>query len=124
VQKICLQYARTCWEIVKARKLIAANDKRFDLFVIGGGGRLRTLHEGLTFQDLPGSFVREASRKLQPPRSLRDRLDIQQDYDFLANACGLASSLEWDYYPPHEVSPMAPHPRRKPKLDSDEYYPK
>lgn len=123
VQKICSQYARTCWDIVKGRKLTARNDKRFDLFVIGGGARLRSLHKALCSEGLPGSFVLEKARQLQPPKSLRNGNALQRDYDFLVNACGLASSLDWEYYPPHEVTPMAP-PKQKAKVDLDEYYPK
>lgn len=123
VQKICNQYARTCWDIVKGRKLTSPNDKRFDLFIIGGGARLSALHKALCSQGMPGSFVLEKARQLQPPKSLRSRLAAQSDYDFLVNACGLASSLNWEYYPPHEVQPMDP-PRRKAKIDRDEYYPK
>jgi len=55
---------------------------------------------------------------------LRGRLTIRPDYDFFANACGLASSLSWDYYPPHEVPPMDGGPKTRPKIDPDEYYPK
>jgi hypothetical protein len=72
---------------------------------------------------MPGSFVLEKARQLQAPKSLRNRLAIQNDYDFLVNACGLASSLQWEYYPPHQVPPLEP-PKQKPKIDPDEYYPK
>jgi hypothetical protein len=123
VQKICSQYVRTCWDIVKGQKLTAANDKRFDLFVIGGGGRLRPLHNALRSQKMPGGFLLENARPLRPPKSLRTRLAVESDYDFLVNACGLASSLQWEYYPPHEVPPMAPL-KRKPRIDPDECYPK
>jgi Ethanolamine utilization protein EutJ (predicted chaperonin) len=123
VQKICSQYVRTCWEIVKGQKLTAANDKRFDLFVIGGGGRLHPLHHALRSQKMPGGFLLENARPLRPPKSLRTRLAVESDYDFLVNACGLASSLQWEYYPPHEVPPMAPL-KQKPRIDPDEYYPK
>jgi photosystem II stability/assembly factor-like uncharacterized protein len=123
IGEVCVQYERTCYEIVKCRRLTASNDKRFDLFVIGGGGRLRPLQEALRWHSLPGGFVREGWRQLQPPKRLKDRLAIQADYDFLANACGLASSLSWEYYPPSEVPPMASLPI-KPKPDVEEYYPK
>jgi hypothetical protein len=121
---ICTQYERTCWEILKGHKLIAANDKRFDLFVIGGGGRLRPLQHALRGRPLPGGFIREGWRQLQPPRSLHDGLAIQRDYDLFANACGLASSVSWEYYPPGEVPPMPSPPPPKPKPDIDENYPK
>lgn len=123
INEICIQYERTCYEIVKCHKLTAASDKRFDLFVIGGGGRLRPLQEALRRHSLPHGFVREDWRRLQPPKRLKDRLAIQADYDFLANACGLASSLSWDYYRPSEVPPMASR-QVKPKPDIEEYYPK
>lgn len=123
IGEVCVQYERTCYEIVKCHRLTAASDKRFDLFVIGGGGRLRPLQEALRRHPLPGGFVREGWRQLQPPKMLKDRLAIQVDFDFLAIACGLASSLSWPYYPPSEVPPMAPIPT-KPKPDVDEYYPK
>jgi hypothetical protein len=88
------------------------------------GSRLRALQDALRGQPLPGGFVRAGGRQLQPPRSLKDRLKIQAEYEFLANACGLASSLSWDYYPPREVPPMPCPPRQKSKPDLEEYYPK
>lgn len=117
------QYERTCCEILKEKKLIAPHDKRFDLFVIGGGGRLPPLRAVLQGHPLPGSFVRDHLLPLRPPRSLKNRVDLQKDYDFLANACGLASSLDLQHYPPREVRPMAQLPT-KPKQDVEEYYPK
>ena len=124
IGEICAQYERTCCEIVKCHKLTAASDKRFDLFVIGGGGRLRALQEALRGRPLPGGFVRDGWRQLQPPRSLNGLLAILGNYDFLANACGLASSLSWEYYPPREVQSMLPMPPPRPRPDLDEYYPK
>lgn len=73
---------------------------------------------------MPGGFAREGWRQLQPPRSLKDRLAIQADYDFLANACGLASSLDWEYYPPRAVPPMTYQQPTRPARDLEEYYPK
>jgi len=104
--------------------LTAANDKLFDLFIIGGGGRLGSLRGALLGCTLPGGFVREGWRPLQPPRRLKNPLIRQDDYDFFANACGLASSLSWEYYPPHEVPPMTHQPPAKQPQDPDENYPK
>lgn len=47
------QYELTCRTILKERKLTAKNDKRFDLLIIGGGGRLRPLQDFLTECELP-----------------------------------------------------------------------
>jgi hypothetical protein len=125
IGSICGQYDRTCCNVLQGRKLIAANDKRFDLFIIGGGGRLRPLHDALCRHPLRGGFVRERWQHLQPPRTFKDRLALQDDYDVLATACGLASSLSWDYYPPKDVSPMPAVPViTGPRRDIDEYYPK
>jgi hypothetical protein len=124
IGEICVQYERTCYEIVKCHKLTAVGDKQFDLFVIGGGGRLRSLQEALHGRPLPGGFVRDGWHQLKPPRNLAGRLAVLEDCDFLANACGLASSLTWEYYPPREVGPMSPPRPPKPKPDLDEYYPK
>ncbi len=124
VGMICVQYERTCGEILKSQKLTAANDKRFDLFVIGGGGRLRPLQDALCNRSLPGGFVREGRQQLQAPKMLKNRLAIQDCYDFLANACGLASSISWEYYPPREVPAMTYQPPARPARDLDEYYPK
>lgn len=124
VSEICAQYERTCGEVWKSNKLSAPSNKRFDLFVIGGGGRLQPLQETLRARALPGGFVREGWHQLQPPRKLNNRTAVQGHYDFLANACGLASSLSWEYYPPREVSSMPPPPPPKPKPDLEEYYPK
>ena len=45
----------------------------------------------------------------------QDRLAIQRDYDLFAIASGLASSIDWNYYPPREVPamPLAPEPAAK-----------
>jgi hypothetical protein len=117
------QYDLTCRKILKEKKLSARENKRFDLFIIGGGGRLPVLRDSLTGCQLPGEFVRENTRKLTPPASLRNRADVEAHYDLLANACGLASSLDWEYYPPREVSAMAPKVIGT-KRDRDELYPK
>jgi Tfp pilus assembly PilM family ATPase len=124
IGEICTQYERTCVDVLKCRKLTASNDKLFDLFIIGGGARLRPLRGALLGCTLPGGFVREGWRPLQPPRSLKNAVTTQGDYDFFANACGLASSLSWDYYPPHETPPMSHQPPAKPRQDPDEFYPK
>jgi hypothetical protein len=125
IRTIGTQYERTCYEIVRNLKLVAANDKRFDLFIIGGGGRLRPLQDALPSLPLPGGFVRENWRRLQPPNRLTGRLAIQEDYDLLANACGLASSVSWEYYPPRDVPAMpCASAVTKPKHDVEEYYPK
>jgi hypothetical protein len=124
IGEIGAQYERTCREILRHQKLLSRNDKHFDLFIIGGGGRLRPLQEALRAQSLPGEFVRDDYHRLLPPKSLKDGLDIEKDYDFLANACGLASSLEWEYYPPEEVSPMTHQPPLRQPQDRDEKYAK
>jgi Ethanolamine utilization protein EutJ (predicted chaperonin) len=103
---ICSQYHATCRTIVREQKLISPYDKQFDLFLIGGGSRLAVVQQALTKHQLPGNFKLVKRQKLQPPHSLGDRKEFKTDYDLLANACGLASSLDWDYYPPREVAPM------------------
>jgi hypothetical protein len=123
IESICLQYQKTCAGVVRERKLIAQNDKRFDLFVIGGGGRLATLKLALKSSRLPGGFTLEMSRPLQAPKSLKDRAQLESSYDLLAIACGLASSLDWAYFPPREVEPMDPV-TTKARPDKDELYPK
>jgi hypothetical protein len=123
VAAILRQYHLTCRTILRDRKLTAREDKRVDLFVIGGGGRLPVLRELLTAYQLPGEFAREHTRQLEPPASLRNRADVEAHYDLLANACGLASSLDWEYYPPREVGPLPPPPSR-PKRDRDDLYAK
>lgn len=117
------QYDLTCRRILKGRKLTARDNKRFDLFLIGGGARLPVLRESLTAYQLPGDFVREHTRQLTAPASLRNRADVEAHYDLLANACGLASSLEWEYYPPREV-PALPLPPIGLKPDHEDLYPK
>jgi len=120
---ILQQYDRTCRTILRDNKLTAKENKRFDLFIIGGGGRLPVLRDSLTRFRLPGGFVREHTRKLTPPVNLRNGTDVEAHYDLLANACGLASSLDWEYYPPRKVSPMPPPPIGV-RRDRDELYPK
>ena len=123
INSIREQYDRTCRAILRERKLTAKENKRFDLFVIGGGGRLPPLREALTTYQLPGEFSREHTRKLSPPVGLRNRSDVEAHYDLLANACGLASSLDWEYYPPREVAPMAARAEGT-KRDREELYAK
>ncbi len=117
------QYDLTCRRILKDKKLTARENKRFDLFIIGGGGRLPVLRKSLKRYQLPGEFVLDQARELTPPPTLRHREDLEAAYDLLANACGLASSLVWDYYPPREVAAMASMPSGR-KPDLDELYPK
>ncbi|MCS7026014.1 MAG: hypothetical protein NZV14_14515 [Bryobacteraceae bacterium] len=105
-QEIRSQYWRTCGEIAKHKKLISPDDKRFDLFLIGGGGRLTSLRKALEVRTLPGNFVLETIRPLDVPEKLQDRSRFESDYDLLAIACGLASSLDWQYYQRDEVEPM------------------
>jgi hypothetical protein len=123
VGAICRQYFLTCGKILRDRKLTARENMRFDLFVIGGGGRLPILRESLRACQLPGEFVREQTRQLKPPARLRNRADVEAHYELLANACGLASSLLWEYYPPREVPPLPPPPIGL-KRDRDELYSK
>ncbi len=124
VEEICIQYQRTCGEIVvKQNKLTSPHDKRFDLFVIGGSGRLLPLQRSLQHRELPGGFVCEHSQQLKPPKGLENGANFQEHFDLLSIACGLASSLDWEYYPPSEVDSMPVTPT-KPKPDLDEYYPK
>lgn len=71
-------------------------------------------------------FSREALLQLKPPRRLKNYLGIEENYDLFANACGLASSIGWEYYPPSKVPPMKKTTllRVGPKPDRDELYPK
>jgi hypothetical protein len=123
IESICLQYRKTCARAARERKLVSLNDKRFDLFVIGGGGRLAVLKSALKASQMPGGFVLERSRPLQPPKSLKDKAQLESSFDLLAIACGLASSLDWEYFPPREVESMG-QPAMKMKPDVDELYPK
>ncbi|MGC4048329.1 MAG: hypothetical protein QM757_01255 [Paludibaculum sp.] len=123
IGEISMQYRRTCGRVVQSRKLVATSDKLFDLFIIGGGGRLEVLRHQLRTRELPGSFVLQRLRHLSPPRSLKDRESVESDFDFLANACGLASSLDWQYYPPKDISSLDT-PLVKPRFEAEELYPK
>jgi hypothetical protein len=126
VREICRQYQTTCGEIIMHRKLTSPHDMRFKLFIIGGGGRLRCLQGALMQTGLPEHFSREALLQLKPPRRLKNYLGIEENYDLFANACGLASSIGWEYYPPSKVPPMKKTTllRVGPKPDRDELYPK
>jgi hypothetical protein len=122
IDEICSQYQRACCDIVRKHLLGAPNDKRFDLFVIGGGARLSILKSALHNFELPGGFVLEGRQGLRPPRALKNGQGFERDWDMLANACGLASSLYWDYYPVAAANPIAPQPIRE-RLDRDVLYP-
>ena len=124
IREICVQYADTCCEILRHNRITAAADKQFDLFIIGGGGRLQSLQYGLKNCELPGQFTRQGVLCLQPPKALADRSAIQGDYDLLANACGLASSIIWEYDMPSEVPPMTHQVHVRTALDIEEYYQK
>lgn len=126
IREICRQYQRTCGEIIRRRKLVSPYDMRFKLFIIGGGGRLDALQKTLIQTGLPEPFSREALLQLKPPRKLKLRSGIEENYDLFANACGLASSIGWEYYPPSEVPAMRERVLRTagPRPDRDELYPK
>ncbi len=126
VREICRQYQVTCGEIIRRRKLTSPHDMRFKLFIIGGGGRLDSLQGTLIRTGLPEPFSCEALLQLKPPRKLKQHSGIVENYDLFANACGLASSIGWEYYPPSEVPPMSKVKLRHagPRLDRDELYPK
>jgi cell division ATPase FtsA len=96
VHEICLQYQRTCAEVVNSRRLSSPHDMRFKLFIIGGGGRLHCLREALMRSGLAKHFRLELWLKLKPPKRLKGCAEIEEDYDFFANACGLASSIGWN----------------------------
>lgn len=115
------QYYKTCSRIVKERLLVGPEDKHFDLFLIGGGSRLEPLKVELERCNLPGGFARDYTRELLPPRKMSERHLLQANYHFLAVACGLASSLDWRYYPNVDSIPGAPV---KPRVDLEELYPK
>jgi hypothetical protein len=126
IGEICRQYQSTCGEIIRHRKLVSPHDMRFKLFIIGGGGRLECLKGALTRTGLPKPFLREALLQLMPPRKLKHNPGIVENYDLFANACGLASSIGWEYYPPSEVPAMERKVLRRadPRPDRDELYPK
>jgi hypothetical protein len=125
VEEICAQYEKTCGRIIDQKKLSSRHDMRFDLFVIGGGGRPSIVPSALCYRRLPGGFVVQSIQRLKPPPTLKDRGGFEADYDLLANACGLASSLSWDYYPMKEVGSMPSALRSaKPRQHVDELYPK
>jgi hypothetical protein len=122
IDEISSQYRRACCDILRKHLLEAPDNKRFDLFVIGGGARLSILKSALHNFQLPGGFVLEGRQGLRPPRALRNWQAVERDWDMLANACGLASSLYWDYYPVAALNPLPPKPIRE-KLDRDALYP-
>lgn len=126
IREICRQYQRTCGEIIRRRKLVSPYDMRFKLFIIGGGGRLDSLQKAVIQTLLPEPFSRDALLQLKPPRKLKLRSAIEENYDLFANACGLASSIGWEYYPPSEVPAMSERVFRtaRPRPDRDELYPK
>ena len=120
ITEICSTYKCTCLEILQ-RSLLTVPDRHFDLFIIGGGARLAILQRELNGIRLPGQFFLEARRALRPPKSLKNRGEVEKDWDMLANACGLASSLYWEYYPAAEANPIPPRPIRM-KRDRDDIY--
>lgn len=115
------QYRRTFAKIAKDDIIVGPDDKHFDLFIIGGGSSLKPLQVQLQDRELPGDFIRDDTLKLCPPSKMNDRLSLQADYHFFAVSCGLASSLDWTYYPKVPPIPLKPPGH---KVDPDELYPK
>jgi hypothetical protein len=108
VSEICDQYRRTFDRVTLKKKLTARSDKKFDLFLIGGGSRLDVVNDALRNCQIRFPFERDQIRKLMPPDRLSDGKELSRHFDVIANACGLASSLEWEYYPSSKIEPIKP----------------
>lgn len=108
--------------------LVAPADLRYDLFSFGGGSRLQAVKGSLS-RSLPRNLSLAKLQKLTPPRELKRFPGLAENYDLLAVACGLSSTiLDWDRITPRtQVKPMQPPPNRQTRVlerpDRDELYP-
>ena len=129
IQRIYEHYRGVCSRVPLDRMLIAPANLRFELFTFGGGSRLTVLH-GILKKNLPHGLTVKRFQKITPPKTLRTFPGSAENYDLLAVACGLSSSvLDWDRITPRtEVKPIempkshAGSSRVRP--DRDELYPK
>jgi hypothetical protein len=120
-------YRSVCARVVQRRMLISPHDMVFDLFLFGGGSRVSAVRSAL-HQALPAPWRLNRLEVVKPPRNLRRFGGLDGNFDLLALACGLASTvLDWARInPPSTTPPMTltkPTPR-KARPDRDELYPK
>jgi Ethanolamine utilization protein EutJ (predicted chaperonin) len=120
-------YQSICCQVVERRMLTSPSDMVFDLFLFGGGGRVPSINAALR-KPLPRPLRLNRLEGVKPPKNLRRIPDLDRNFDLLALACGLASTvLDWDRIdPPSRTPPMperSPAPRRS-RPDRDELYPK
>jgi hypothetical protein len=115
------QYRKTCARIAKQDSGAPPHNRPFDLFIIGGGSRLPAIRAQLNDSELPGRFIKQQTLELRPPKTRSAEFPSDADYHLFAVACGLASSLDWAYFPSVDPSPPIPTATR---VDVDEWYPK
>ena len=128
VDRIHDHYKSVCVRVVDTYMLVAPADLRYDLFSFGGGSRLQAV-KGSFGRPLPRNLSVAKLQKLTPPRELKRFPGLVENYDLLAVACGLSSTiLDWDRIMPRtRVRPME-HTTRRPsrvreRPDRDELYP-
>lgn len=115
---------RSVCTMVRAENRLPPSQCEYDLFAFGGGSRLDAVRRALG-SDLhyPPLKVRRFER-IRPPKNLVRFDGLEKNFDLFALACGLASTVFWDFRTPRETGPMAPPAPHQPRPDRDELYPK
>lgn len=128
VDRIHDHYKSVCVRVVDTYMLVAANDLRYELFSFGGGSRLQAVR-GSFSRSLPRNLALSKLQKLTLPRELKRFPGLTENYDLLAVACDLSSTiLDWDNITPRtQVRLMEHEPSRPSRVrerpDRDELYP-
>jgi len=122
VQEVFNAYRRLCCE-VRFKRLLPVEQCDYNLFVLGGGGRMAALRSKLK-QDFPEYGVRlRRIQSLRPPANFALFGEAREQFDLLAVACGLSSTMFWDFRRPSEIDPL-PEPAPAERPDCQELYSK
>jgi uncharacterized C2H2 Zn-finger protein len=107
LDRIHHHYRAVCGRVLETAMLVAPSDLRYELFLFGGGSRLHALQQAVR-RPLSHSLVLAKLQKMTPPRDLKRFPGLVENYDLLAVACGLSSTiLDWDRITPRtQVRPM------------------
>lgn len=125
VDRIFKGYREVCCGVA-AKKLLPPAQREYDLFILGGGGRMQAVRQVLGKGFPEFKLQLRCQESLVPPRKLKHFDGLERDFDLLALACGLSSTVFWNFRLPWEVQPLAiPHQAAVDKRpDRDELYPK
>lgn len=123
VDKIFQRYRFVCGKVVADRGLPPQQCK-YDLFTLGGGSRLKAVQRILRCDLQYPPLEARRFERVRPPRNFVRFDGLDSNFDLLAVACGLASTMFWDVRRPAETGPMEPPAPPRQIADRDEQYPK